>query len=169
MLDQTLSEPPGEATHWTGRMMARALADVPAADGIDREDMRSEAVTLSHLLRRIRTQIVILDACRNNPFGEAASRGLGGARGLAPVAPPRGTFVMYSAATDQLARDRLSDEDAEPTSVFTRTLLRKLTVEGKPITDVAREVRDEVAALAKQVNHEQRPAQDETVMRRPVE
>jgi uncharacterized caspase-like protein len=138
-------------------------ADVPAADGIDREDMRSEAVTLSHLLRRIRdagagTQIVILDACRNNPFGEAASRGLGGARGLAPVAPPRGTFVMYSAATDQLARDRLSDEDAEPTSVFTRTLLRKITVQGKPITDVAREVRDEVAALAKQVNHEQRPA-----------
>jgi hypothetical protein len=138
-------------------------ADVPAADGIDREDMRTEAVTLSHLLRRIRdagagTQIVILDACRNNPFGEAASRDLGGARGLAPVAPPRGTFVMYSAATDQLARDRLSDEDAEPTSVFTRTLLRKITVEGKPITDVAREVRDEVAALAKQVNHEQRPA-----------
>ena len=24
MLDLTLSEPPGEATHWTGRMMARA-------------------------------------------------------------------------------------------------------------------------------------------------
>jgi hypothetical protein len=138
-------------------------ADVPAAEGIDREDMRSEAVTLFHLMRRIReagagTQIVIVDACRNNPFGETATRGLGGTRGLAPVTPPQGTFVMYSAATNQLARDRLSDDDPEPTSVFTRTLLRKIAVEGKPITDLAREVRDDVSALAKQVNHEQRPA-----------
>ena len=46
----------------------------------------------------------------------------------------------------------------EPTSVYTRILLRKLAVEGKPITDLAREVREDVEALAATIKHDQRPA-----------
>jgi len=102
--------------------------------------------------------VFVVDACRNNPYAAATTRGIGGTRGLAAVAPPKGTFVMYSAGQGQSALDRLSDEDREPTSVYTRTLRAKMMIEGLAITDLAREVRDEVEAAANRVNHEQRPA-----------
>ncbi len=74
---------------------------------------------------------------------------------------PKGRAVSsscFSAGFGQTAADRLNDNDREPTSVYTRTLLNKISVEGKPITDLAREVREDVEALAATVNHEQRPA-----------
>jgi hypothetical protein len=41
--------------------------------------------------------LLILDACRTNPFGDRSGRSVGGARGLAGLEPPKGTFIMYSA------------------------------------------------------------------------
>ena len=66
-------------------------------------------------------------------------------------------FGSFDAQTHLVAAN-LDDNDREPTSVYTRTLLRKIAVEGKAITDLAREVREDVEALAATVNHEQRPA-----------
>ncbi len=138
-------------------------ADVPSPSAVDKEFLKSEAIALSVMIDRIkaagaRTAVFIVDACRNNPYAAATTRGVGGTRGLAAVAPPKGTFVMYSAGQGQSALDRLSDDDREPTSVYTRTLRAKMLVEGLPITDLARTVRDEVEAAAGRVNHEQRPA-----------
>lgn len=48
------------------------------------------------------TNIVILDACRNNPW-ERAWRG--SLRGLAPMYAPRGTLIAYSTSPGQLADD----------------------------------------------------------------
>jgi hypothetical protein len=138
-------------------------ADVPSPSTVDKEFLKSEAVALSVMIDRIkaagaRTAVFIVDACRNNPYASATTRGVGGTRGLAAVAPPKGTFVMYSAGQGQSALDRLSNDDREPTSVYTRALRAKMLVAGLPITDLAREVRDEVEATAARVNHEQRPA-----------
>jgi len=138
-------------------------ADVPSPSTVDKEFLKSEAIALSVMIDRIkaagaRTAVFIIDACRNNPYASATTRGVGGTRGLAAVAPPKGTFVMYSAGQGQSALDRLSDDDPVPTSVYTRTLRAKMLVAGLPITDLAREVRDEVEATAARVNHEQRPA-----------
>jgi hypothetical protein len=138
-------------------------ADVPSPAAVDKEFLKSEAIALSVMIDRIkaagaRTAVFIIDACRNNPYVSATTRGVGGTRGLAAVAPPKGTFVMYSAGQGQSALDRLSDEDREPTSVYTRTLRAKIMVEGLAITELARTVRDEVEAAAGRVNHEQRPA-----------
>jgi Caspase domain len=138
-------------------------ADVPSPAAVDKEFLKSEAIALSVMIDRIksagaRTAVFIIDACRNNPYAAATTRGVGGTRGLAAVAPPKGTFVMYSAGQGQSALDRLSDDDREPTSVYTRTLRAKMLVEGLAITDLARVVRDEVEAAAGRVNHEQRPA-----------
>jgi uncharacterized caspase-like protein len=137
--------------------------DVPSPSAVDKEFLKSEAIALSVMIDRIkaagaRTAVFIIDACRNNPYATATTRGVGGTRGLAAVAPPKGTFVMYSAGQGQSALDRLSDDDREPTSVYTRTLRAKMLVEGLAITDLARAVRDEVEAAAGRVNHEQRPA-----------
>jgi hypothetical protein len=49
-----------------------------------------------------RTNIVILDSCRNNPFG-SAGRSLN--KGLAAIDAPTGTFIAYSTAPGQIALD----------------------------------------------------------------
>lgn len=122
---------------------------------------------MSAMLEQIRAAtprltLLILDACRDNPFAQTGSRSVGSTRGLANVEPggarQSGVFIMYSAGYGQTALDRLSDRDAEPTSVYTRVLLPKLTAPGKSIIELAREVREDVEALALTVNHPQRPA-----------
>ncbi|MDB5600575.1 MAG: hypothetical protein JWN71_2619 [Xanthobacteraceae bacterium] len=141
-------------------------ADVPRPGAGDKELLKSESMSLTSLIERIRqsgarTQILIIDACRDNPYAQTGSRAYGSRGGLMAVPPPRGSggiFVMYSAGFGQTAADRLSDTDPEPTSVYTRTLLKKITVEGKSITDLAREVREDVEALVAPIGQEQRPA-----------
>jgi len=137
--------------------------DVPAPGAGDKELIKAEGIGLTNLIDRIkaagaRTQIFIIDACRDNPYAQAGSRSVGGTRGLARVEAPKGTFVMYSAGYGQSALDRLGPSDTEPTSVYTRTLLRKIVTEPKPITDLAREIRDEVEDVAGRIGHQQRPA-----------
>lgn len=103
--------------------------------------------------------VMILDACRNNPFNaDGRHRAIGRSRGLAAVAGAEGTFVMYSAGDGQTALDRLTDDDPDPNSVYTRHLLRLMERPGLPITRLARTLRREVVEDARTVAHEQRPA-----------
>jgi tetratricopeptide (TPR) repeat protein len=101
--------------------------------------------------------LYILDACRDNPCVDGKGRGIGGTRGLARVEPPSGTFIMFSAGAKESALDRLSDDDPNQNSVYTRTLLPRLKASGR-ITDIARDVRREVHELAASVAHVQTPA-----------
>ena len=141
-------------------------ADIPKPGTGDKELLKSESLGLTSLMERVRAPepgaaIFIIDACRENPFAKAGTRSIGTRGGLANIEAggvKGGVFIMYSAGFGQLAADRLSDNDPEPTSIYTRTLLRKISVEGKPITEVAREVREDVEALAASIKHEQRPA-----------
>jgi uncharacterized caspase-like protein len=48
-------------------------------------------------------QIVILDACRDNPFGR--ERSIGGQRGLALMTAGKGTFLAYATAPGRVADD----------------------------------------------------------------
>ncbi|TCP97384.1 caspase domain-containing protein [Sphingomonas sp. PP-F2F-A104-K0414] len=50
------------------------------------------------------TNIVILDACRENPFGKKWARSFG-AGGLAPVTAPRGTLIAFSTSPGEKAMD----------------------------------------------------------------
>ncbi len=70
---------------------------------------------------------------------------------------PHGSFVLYSAGYRQTALDRLGPEDSK-TSVYTRVLLDKIGQPGMSISEVARSVRVDVAALATTAGHEQSPA-----------
>jgi formylglycine-generating enzyme required for sulfatase activity len=114
--------------------------------------------------RGVRVAVVVLDACRNNPFKQPGVRGVGGERGLGRIEPVRGVFTLYSAGIGQTALDRLGEADNDPNSVFTRVFLPALIRPGLGLGDLVVEVREEVARLAASVQHDQRPAYyDETI------
>ncbi len=138
-------------------------ADVPAPDDGNVELLKSESLRLLTLVDTLGekgagARILIIDACRDNPFAAGGKRSIGGTRGLANVATAKGTFIMYSAGAGQSALDRLSDADPETTSVYTRVLLARLANPGIKLRDLAASVRDEVEQMGKTIGHDQRPA-----------
>lgn len=105
-----------------------------------------------------RLAVAIIDACRNNPFrAPGGTRSLGLARGLVAVSAPAGTFVAFSAGEGQEALDRLSAEDPEPNSVFTRYFLAELR-KGQDLQTAFKATQAVVAEVAARANHAQRPA-----------
>jgi Caspase domain len=130
--------------------------DVPRL-GLEQERLlRSEAINLTELLmdleaRSARVSLVILDACRDNPFQVPGStRSIGEKRGLGRVDPPQGSFVIFSAGVGEGALDNLGDNDRDPNGLFTRKLLQLITIEGIELRTMVRQLRAEVreAALA---------------------
>jgi formylglycine-generating enzyme required for sulfatase activity len=125
--------------------------------------IREEDVTAAFQRAGARVAIVVLDACRNNPFAASGTKGVGGEKGLAPHEPPSGVFTFYAASRGESALDRLYEGDRNPNSVFTRVLVPALSRPNLDLPALAREVREEVTRLARTVNHAQRPAYyDET-------
>jgi hypothetical protein len=101
---------------------------------------------LSDLSRSTRTRIVLLDACRNNPFAGAmaklqAVRSAGQTRGLARVYAGVGSFIAYSTQPDNVARDGTGRN-----SPFTEALLRHVATTGVDVHGVMRKVRADVQA-----------------------
>lgn len=131
--------------------------------------LRAEAVSVDSILdgireRRARVSLLILDACRDNPFAREGTRSVGGSRGLGGMTPPEGTFILYSAGLGQAALDSLGADDPNQNSVFTRMLLRLMEKPDLTIVDLARQVRRDVEALARSVGHDQRPAYYDEVL-----
>ena len=123
-----------------------------ATDG----DVPFEAISLELALGAVEgargTRLIILDACRNNPFTArmkvgAKSRSIG--RGLARVEPEVGTIVAYSAKEGTTAED--GDADHSP---FTKALLQHIEEPGIDVQFLLREVRDTVL---EQTNGKQEP------------
>lgn len=111
--------------------------------------------------RGAKVSILIIDACRNNPFPKAGTRSLGRTVGLGQrTTPPRNTFIIYSAGIGQEALDRLSDSDLDPNSVFTRKLIPLLKTPGLSHVQMAKRLQVEVEQLALQAEqqHRQFPA-----------
>jgi formylglycine-generating enzyme required for sulfatase activity len=114
--------------------------------------------------RGVTVAVVVLDACRVNPFARPGVRAVGGERGLTRAQPVRGVFTIYSAGFGQTALDRLGDADPDPNSVFTRVFAPALGKPGLHLGNLTFEVREEVSRLAKTRGHDQRPAYyDETL------
>jgi hypothetical protein len=143
-------------------------ADVPDVERNQATRLKGAAIAEEYITTElvragVRVAVVVLDACRNNPFS-SGTRGIGGERGLQPIEPPSGVFTLYSASRGQAALDRLSDVDRNPNSVFTRVLVPALTRPGVDLAALAIGVREEVARIAQTVGYPQRPAYyDETI------
>jgi uncharacterized caspase-like protein len=122
------------------------LIPIDATLGADR-DVAYEAVPLEHVLDSVdaarRLRVVILDACRDNPFvvqmkRSAGTRSVG--RGLARIEPAGGTLVAYAAKAGQVALD------GDGNSPFVASLVRYLPQPGIEISRLFRLVRDDVMA-----------------------
>ena len=126
--------------------------------------MKGESIPVHTILdalnyKGVRLSMLILDACRNNPFKKMGTRSLGTARGLGTInAPPEGTVIVYSAGRGETALDRLSDYDPDPNSVFTRTLIPLLNKPGLELSRLEKELKRKVKELAASVSHRQLPA-----------
>ena len=137
--------------------------DVPAATEGQEELVRDASVLADRVIERlqnkkVRTSILVFDACRNNPFERSGTRAVAGSGGLAPMTQlPEGVFSIFSAGPRQTALDRLSNDDANPNSVFTRTCTRELVQPGKNLVQVTQQTRRLVSELAETVSHKQIP------------
>jgi hypothetical protein len=145
--------------------------DAPRAASGEEDLLKGETIGLAKLLddlraRRPKVSLLILDACRDNPFPQPSGRSVGASRGLARVEAPEGTFVMFSAGTGEAALDRLSATDADANSVYTRRLLPLMMQPGLSLPDLAQELRRQVRELAGSVHHLQTPAYYDEVVGR---
>ena len=120
---------------------------VPVDAEIDDEaSTRVAAVDVELLLEQMaeaknRVNMVILDACRNNPFER---RMRGASRGLAAVDAARGTLVAYATAPGSVA----ADGDGK-NGLYTEELLEALREPGLKIEEVFKRVRINVARRSK--------------------
>jgi len=119
-------------------------------------DVANETIGLQSMVRAVsntsKLGLVILDACRNNPFLPAmqitnASRAV--ERGLNRIEPSDNVLVAYSARDGTTARD-----GAGRNSPFTTSLLKNLETPGLEVRFLFANVRDEVMAAT---NREQQP------------
>ncbi len=137
--------------------------DVPAAGEGQEELVRDASVLADRIIERlqntgVRTAILVFDACRNNPFERSGTRALAGGGGLAPMTQlPEGVFSVFSAGPRQTALDRLSNNDDNPNSVFTRTFSKELLQPGENMVQVAQHTRRLVSEMAETVSHKQIP------------
>src|ERR1700686_1441058 len=137
--------------------------DVPAASEGQEELVRDASVLADRIIERLqnkkaRTAILVFNACRNNPFERAGTRAVAGGGGLAPMTQlPEGVFSVFSAGPRQTALDRLSNNDDNPNSVFTRTFAKELLMPGENLVQVAQHTRRLVAEMAETVSHKQIP------------
>jgi uncharacterized caspase-like protein len=112
-------------------------------------DVPDETIELDRVLDRVRPakrlRIVILDACRNNPFvgrmNMTGGRTRSVQRGLADIEPEHGEVVFYAARHGTTA-----DDGATEHSPFAKALLKYLGEDGLEIGLFFRKVTSEVLA-----------------------
>lgn len=107
----------------------------------DAADLSLVAVRADSILRQMasannRTNIVILDACRNNPFQDVPDMN---DNGLAEMKAPTGTFMAYSTAPGDVAVDGTGAN-----SPFTLALANEIDVQGLAIEQAFKQVRASV-------------------------
>jgi len=122
---------------------------IPVDADIKREEhVEAEAVDVNSVLRtmdaaRNRLNLVVLDACRNNPF--ARSFRSAGSGGLAQIQAPSGTLIAYATAPGQVAEDGKGEN-----SPYTTALVRAMKVPGLTAEEAFKRVRIDVSANTQQ-------------------
>jgi len=119
------------------------------ANILNERDVEFEAVALNRFmsnLEKAKMNIVILDACRDNPYKGTKST----SKGLAQVTSKTdGTFIAYATAPGRTAADGNGTH-----SPYTKHLIREMKVEGQEIEDMFKNVR---IAVKHETNNKQVP------------
>jgi hypothetical protein len=115
------------------------------------EEVEFESMDVGFVLAQMenagnRMNIIILDACRNNPFARSWRST---SQGLAFIDAPTGTLIAYATAPGRVASDGTGDN-----GLYTEELLNQIGVEGQKIEDVFKQVR---AAVVERSGGKQTP------------
>ena len=119
---------------------------IPVGARVDaQQDVEYESVDAGRVMARMdaagaRVNIVILDACRNNPFARSFRSQ---AKGLAQINAPSGTLVAYATAPGSVAAD---GEGAN--GLYTEKLVRHICTPGLTIETVFKRVREGVQSAS---------------------
>ena len=121
------------------------------------EDVLDFAVSVQNVMRYLKSQtnevnILILDACRDNPFESTwnTTRSLKG-QGLAKIPPPTGSLIAFSTDSGQTAPD-----GDGVNSIYSISLSKNMLLNETSIDQVFRNVRSEVL---EKTNQAQRPVE----------
>ncbi len=128
----------------------------------DEVDVKYEAVNASRILDKMKqakndVNIVILDACRNNPFaGRDRSAGGSVSRGLTKMFSPVGSFVAYATAPGSVSADGNGKH-----GIYTKYLLKYIQKPGLTIEQVFKKVRK---AVRHDTGQQQTPWENSSLM-----
>ncbi len=117
---------------------------IPVDAKLDNEqDAEYDCVRADRILAKMesagsKANIVILDACRNNPF-ERSWRRSGSGKGLAFMNAPSGSLIAYATAPGNTASD-----GSGKNGLYTSALLKHISAKGLTIEDVFKRVRKTV-------------------------
>jgi uncharacterized protein len=124
---------------------------IPTDAPVTKEDLDFQTVTLDFVQKQIssaKTKIVVLDACRNNPFAKELARSMGTRAvnenlGLAlTTAPDLGSFVAFATQPGHVASDGEGQN-----SPFTGALKAHIETPGLSLSDLMIVVRNEVVQV----------------------
>jgi hypothetical protein len=125
---------------------------------IQRDGLSLEQL-VDDLNQRARFSLIIVDACRDDPFrATTAGRSLPPGSSLSRIEPPKGSMIIMAASKGQQALDRLGDSDPVPNGLFTRELIKQMRNVGVSAAEMLKRVRSSVETKASAVNHQQRPS-----------
>lgn len=128
-------------------------ADIQHEDDIEFRGMDANLVLSRMDSAHTRVNLLVLDACRNNPFARVTRSGN---VGLAQMDAPKGTLIAFSTAPGSLAKD-----GAGSNGVYTRHLVDKLSLPAMPVEQVFKEVR---IAVTKETSDRQIPWESSSLM-----
>jgi hypothetical protein len=111
-------------------------------------DVKYSALSLDKVVEKISksdvsTKIIVLGACRNNPWERAWNRGLS-TRGLASVYAPKGTIIGFATSPGEVAAD-----GSGRNGTYTEALLQHIDSKDCPIETMFKRVRNTVAGATK--------------------
>jgi len=128
---------------------------IPIGGNIKHEDeIPFEAVDVQRVLAKMESarnglNILLLDACRNNPYQRSFRSST---RGLARMDAPVGTIIAYATAPGKVASDGQGSN-----GLFTRFLLKHMKTKGIDISEVLRLTRRDVLETSKRQDNSQVP------------
>lgn len=128
-------------------------ADIQSEDDVEFRGMDANMVLSRMDAAHDRVNLLVLDACRNNPFGRNTRSG---ALGLAQMDAPKGTLIAFSTAPGSLAKD-----GSGANSIYTRHLVENLVLPAMPVEQMFKEVR---IAVTRETQDKQIPWESSSLM-----
>jgi Caspase domain len=116
-------------------------ADIRREDDTPRAALKVSAIAADLMAAGNQLNILILDACRNNPFKGRSRAGSGG-RGLSYMSPVSGTFIASSTASGDEADDGMPGQNSPYAKALADALIRPGLTLDDVFKVVQRRIRD---------------------------